>query len=167
MSLEVPLFSCWLEECGVLTWNETIHWNSHLITWDNDDNSHLMVRNLTKKLHGHQVSSNRFRSQIQMHWKDPAGLWTRFCHTDKLITVGHGEQRAENYKSKHPHGQTYLLLACTSQAPLGELLQPVLTLYVQSFCKDKGWFNAFSFLAQISYLVFVHTHCMTWFSSLR
>lgn len=60
----------------------------HTLKWDN---SHLMVRNRTKKAHGHQVCSNRVRSQMQMHWKDPTGLWTRLCHTDKLISVGHGE----------------------------------------------------------------------------
>lgn len=94
MSLEAPLFSCCLEEWGGAKFGHTLNW----------DNSHLMVRNLTKKVHGHQVCSNRVRSQMQTHWKDPTGLWTRLCHTDKLMSMGHGEQCAEKYKSKHPHG---------------------------------------------------------------
>lgn len=57
----------------------------------------------SKKVHGHQVCSNRIRSQMQMQWKDPTGLWTRVCPSHKL-SVGRGEQCAEKYKSKHPHG---------------------------------------------------------------
>lgn len=70
---------CWVDKHGGLTraWGYTLKW----------DNLDLMVRNLNKKLHGHWVCSNRFRRQMQRHWKYLTGLWTRLCPKDKFLSA--------------------------------------------------------------------------------